>query len=284
MFYTDNQGPWNGTCGLKHLMPGTFVGHPDGNKWYRRDRTCTNRGSRKPKSRIHIEAEKIPATRAAGRAVPLRQDGQVGERHRHATRRGGKFGPFAEQLFVGDQIAQHRDARVPGKGERPLSRRLLPVPPGLRLGHAAAADGTRRLAVRRRHEPRLGLARQQAVRLERLVWTGKVPFEIHEMRAKPDGFELTFTEPVDSQAAGDVKSYKLKTYTYIYQSDYGSPEVDQTKPTITKVEVSADKKTVRLFVDKLQRGHVHELQINVKNEAGLPLLHNTGYYTMNNIP
>ncbi|HVJ67943.1 MAG TPA: hypothetical protein VM510_08170, partial [Caulifigura sp.] len=33
-FYTDNQGPWNGTCGLKHLTPGRFVGHPGGWKWY----------------------------------------------------------------------------------------------------------------------------------------------------------------------------------------------------------------------------------------------------------
>ncbi|MCH8829240.1 MAG: hypothetical protein IID45_06640, partial [Planctomycetes bacterium] len=34
VFYTDNQGPWNGTCSLKHLLPGSFQGHPGGNKWY----------------------------------------------------------------------------------------------------------------------------------------------------------------------------------------------------------------------------------------------------------
>ena len=34
LFYTDNQGPWNGTCSLKHLIPGKFVGHPGGHKWY----------------------------------------------------------------------------------------------------------------------------------------------------------------------------------------------------------------------------------------------------------
>jgi hypothetical protein len=116
-------------------------------------------------------------------------------------------------------------------------------------------------------------------------WTGKVPFEVHEMRAKPDGFELTFTEPADPKTAGDVKSYQLKTYTYIFQGDYGSPEVDQTNPNITKVEVAGDNNSVRLYVDKLQRGHIHELAIpGVKNTAGLPLLHNVGYYTLNNIP
>src|SRR5207244_3704870 len=34
VFYTDNQGPWNGACGLKHLVPGGFVGHPDSFRWY----------------------------------------------------------------------------------------------------------------------------------------------------------------------------------------------------------------------------------------------------------
>ena len=63
-----------------------------------------------------------------------------------------------------------------------------------------------------------------------------MPFEIHEMRAKPDGFELTFTQKVDPATAGDLASYKMKTYTYIYQSSYGSPEVDHTTPAITKVD------------------------------------------------
>ena len=79
--------------------------------------------------------------------------------------------------------------------------------------------------------------------LERLDWTGKVPFEIHEMRAKPDGFELTFTEPVDKATAADLASYKLQTYTYIFQAAYGSPEVDFTNPTIKSATVAADVST-----------------------------------------
>ena len=49
MFYTDNQGPWNGTCSLKWLRPGTFVGHPGGNQLVRRDRR--RRWARDRKSR-----------------------------------------------------------------------------------------------------------------------------------------------------------------------------------------------------------------------------------------
>src|SRR3954451_12425899 len=84
--------------------------------------------------------------------------------------------------------------------------------------------------------------------VERLVWTGKTPFEIHEMRAKPDGFELTFTKPIDSGTAGALTSYTMNTFTYIFQAAYGSPEVDKTTAKITKVEVGADNKSVRLYV------------------------------------
>ena len=105
------------------------------------------------------------------------------------------------------------------------------------------------------------------------------------MRAKPDGFELTFTKPVDPKTAGDVESYKMKTYTYIYQADYGSPEVDQTTPTITKVSLAPDSKSVRLYVSALQEGHVHELTAaGVRSADGLPLLHKVAYYTLNYIP
>jgi hypothetical protein len=121
--------------------------------------------------------------------------------------------------------------------------------------------------------------------LERLNWTGKTPFEIHEMRAKPDGFELTFTEPVNRESAANIESYKLQTYTYIFQSAYGSPEVDFTTPTIKSATVADDNKSVRLIIDGLQEGHIHELvSAGVKSANDLPLLHKEAYYTLNRIP
>ncbi|MCX7700501.1 MAG: hypothetical protein N2039_06455, partial [Gemmataceae bacterium] len=121
--------------------------------------------------------------------------------------------------------------------------------------------------------------------IERLVWTGKTPFEVHEMRAKPDGFELTFTQPVDPETANKVESYWMKTYTYIYQSSYGSPEVDVTQPRIARAVVSDDRKSVRLVIDGLKEGHVHELHLlGVRNADGAKLLHPEAYYTLNVIP
>jgi hypothetical protein len=121
--------------------------------------------------------------------------------------------------------------------------------------------------------------------LDRLVWTGAVPFEVHEMRAKPDGFELTFTQAVDPKSAANIASYDLETYTYIYQASYGSPEVDPTKPTMKRAEVASDHRSVRLYVEGLQAGHVHELHLpGIRSADDLPLLHDVGYYTLNYIP
>ena len=109
--------------------------------------------------------------------------------------------------------------------------------------------------------------------------------KIKEMKAEPDGFTLTFTKPIDPQTAGDIASYKMETFTYIYQADYGSPEVDKTTPDVTKVIVNKDGKSVRLYLSKLEEGHIHQLTApGVRSADGLPLLHNIAYYTLNYIP
>ncbi len=121
--------------------------------------------------------------------------------------------------------------------------------------------------------------------LERVTWTGKVPFEVHEIHARPDGFELTFTKAVDPKTAGNPESYDLQTYTYIFQASYGSPEVDHTTPKIRSAHVAADGRSVRLVIDGLKRGHVHEFHLDgIRSASGQPLWHSEAYYTLNEIP
>ncbi len=116
---------------------------------------------------------------------------------------------------------------------------------------------------------------------ERLVWTGKVPFEIFDMKLTKDGFDLTFTEPIDKAIAGDVASYKMSSFRYIYQESYGSPEVDQANQTIKSATVGADGKSVHLVVDNMQPGAVHTLHADaIRSADGKPLLHNIAWYTL----
>jgi len=109
-----------------------------------------------------------------------------------------------------------------------------------------------------------------------------MPFEIKTMRLRPNGFFLSFTKAVDEKTASDLTSYEMETYTYIYQEQYGSPEVDHTKPTIQSAKVSQDGMSVELTIDGLQVGHVHELHAKgVQAKTGESLLHNEAYYTLN---
>ena len=83
VFYTDNQGPWNGSSSLKQLKPGGFVGHPDGNRWYdRRRRTWARSRSARSEQPDDGRGQRDPRARPAGGLLPVRQDGPVGERHR----------------------------------------------------------------------------------------------------------------------------------------------------------------------------------------------------------
>ena len=285
MFYTDNQGPWNGSCVLKHLVPGKFVGHPGGNVWYP-DAPNMGPAPREPESgsRWATELKKIPELVPPACWFPYPKMGQSASGIA-CDRSGGKFGPFEDQLFVGDQSHSTIMRVALEKVNGHYQGACFPFRQGFASGTLVLKPDQRGAMFVGGTNRGWGSRGTQPFALERLAWSGRVPFEVHHMTAKPDGFELTFTEPVDAAAAGDVRSYTMKTYTYIYQSSYGSPEVDHTEPRITKATVAADGRTVRLTVDKLVEGHVHELHLDgVRNQRQLPLLHAEAYYTLNAIP
>jgi len=121
--------------------------------------------------------------------------------------------------------------------------------------------------------------------LQRLVWNGVMPFEIQDIQARPDGFEINFTQAVDVNSVKKAASYALRSYIYKYQHQYGSPIIELKNLKISAVDVSADKHKVRLVIDGLRQYFIHEFKLEgVRNEAGEPLLHETAYYTLNQIP
>ena len=155
------------------------------------------------------------------------------------------------------------------------------MPPGL-IGGVLTPGGQLFTGGSKRGWPVRGLAEHA---LQRLDWTGRVPFEVLTMRVKPDGFELRFTAPVDAASAAPPASYTLETFTHHYHEEYGSPEIEPDDRVITAATVSADGLTVRLTVDRLIRGHVHELHLpGLRDRTGQPLLHDAAYYTVNEIP
>jgi hypothetical protein len=286
IFYTDNQGPWNGTCALKHLIPRRFVGNPEGNVWYPQAADAMGPPPERPRndSRIMVEAARIPELEPPAVMFPYVKMGQSASGIACDTT-GGRFGPFAGQLFVGDQMqsivmrvfleqvqGHYQGACFPfrsGFSSGPVGMAFDPRGP-LYVGTTARGWGSRG---------------NREFSLERIDWSGQVPFEILEMRVQPTGFRLIFTQPVARDTAQSVESYQLSTYTYIYRSEYGSPEVDHTRPRVVSAAVSADGRQVDLQIEGLQVGHVHELHgSGIRNEQDQPLLHDAAYYTLNYLP
>jgi glucose/arabinose dehydrogenase len=287
VFYTDNQGPWNGCCGLKHIVERGFMGHPGSFRWYT-EKEALHLGPAplvpKSGSRMMIEAKKIPELVPTAIMFPYGKMGQSASGI-ECDLSGGKFGPFEKQLFVGDQTHSTVMRVYLEKVEGRYQGACFPFRQGFGSGVVPirfAKDGSLFVGGTNRG---WGSRGTKPWSIERLVWTGKTPFEVYEMRAKPDGFELTFTRPIDPVTAGKVESYEMKTFTYIYRAEYGSPEVDATTPKIRQVVVGEDRKSVRLFVDGLQEGHIHDLALKgVRSADGQALLHPQAYYTLNYIP
>jgi glucose/arabinose dehydrogenase len=287
IFFSDNQGPWNGACSLKQITVGGFVGHPDSFRWYKeKEAQYLGKAPEVPKSgsRIMTEAKRIPQYFPPCVQFPYGKMGQSASGI-ECDLSDGKFGPFKRQMFVADQTHSTVMRVYLEKVNGRFQGACFPFRQGFGSGNVPirfGKDGSLFVGGTSRG---WGSRGPKPFAIERLAWTGKVPFEIHEMHARPDGFELTFTKPVDPETAGKVDSYQMKTFQYIYQSSYGSPEVDATTPKITKVEVGKDNKSVRLWVDGLQEGHIHDLSAKgVRSAEGQPLLHTEAYYTLNYIP
>ena len=289
IFYTDNQGFWNGADNFKQVTEGSFTGNPTGNKWYDEALKLNPAFGPKPPepaspSRWHIEAAKFPTLIPPPVMLPYKKMGQSASGIVCDTS-DGKFGPFNHQLFVADQshsnIARLGLEKIKGKNQgwampfrRGFGSGIVPM--------VQAADGSWFVGGTNRG---WGSTGSKPYSLERFVWTGKTPFEMLDMKLKADGFELSFTQPVDAKTATDPKSYDLSTFTYIYQSSYGSPEVDKTEPTIKNITVSADGLKVKLVIEGLVVGSIHELHMDgLKNAGdGKQLLHTVVYYTLWNL-
>ncbi|MGB1129975.1 MAG: DUF7133 domain-containing protein [Haloferula sp.] len=285
LFYIESQGPWNSACSLKFIKEGGFMGHPISYNWYE---YAPNMGSKPTEpesgSKLIIERDRVPQLDPYAVIFPYIRMG------RSITgfvidRTEGAFGPFENQMFLGDYtqslIMRATTEQINGVWQgacypfrEDLSTGILNIqftPEGRLL-----AGGTNR------GWPVRGL---KPYALERLEWTGKTPFEIERINITPKGFRITFTKPADTATASDPANYRLGTFTLPYHKGYGGPEIEQTTPKVTKVEVSSDGLHADLTLDTLTQGHVHEFDLSpILDRKGETLVHTFAFYTVNEIP
>jgi hypothetical protein len=285
MFYSESQGPWNGSCSLKVLEPGGFMGHPVSFNWYE---LAPEMGPAPVKpntpSRLEIERRRVKELVPYAVVFPYIRMGRSISGFQ-VDRTDGKFGPFTNQMFVADfslgVVMRATTEKVNGVWQGAC----YPFREGFDTGLLAVQftpNGNLIAGGTNRGWPVRG---PKAYAIQRLDWTGKIPFEIKEVKAKPQGFQLSFTKPVDREIAARPETYRLKTFTHMYRQAYGSPEVDQTEPTATAVTVADDGMSVVIQVDGLMQGHVHDFFLpDMRSSDQDQLLHANAYYTLNEIP
>ena len=284
-FYTDQQGNWVGTNTLHHMREGAFFHHVE-----------ALASMNEPGSTIHgvtgvpngvpfpDAAKQFPQLQPPAVWFPYKKMGQS-TTDIMLDDSNGKFGPYTGQFFVGEftQAGMSRVFLEKVGGE--YQGVCFPFRSGFAsavLRMAQGTDGSMFVGLTNRGWSSLGTA---SYGLQRLTWTGRMPFEIKEMKAQPDGFKLVFTKPVDKAAAEDVTSYKMSSYTYLYQSSYGSDEIQQQGLNITSATVSSDGLSVHLTVNNLRPLFVHELHAaGIRSAENEPLLHANAFYTLNRIP
>ncbi len=285
MFYAESQGPWNGSCSLKVLKQGGFMGHPVSFNWYPLAKelgpTPVEPNTR---SRMEIERKRVKELVPYAVVFPYKKMGRSISGF-VVDRTGGKFGPFENQIFIGDFSLSVVMRATTEKVNGVWQGACYPFREGLATGLLACAFTPRGGLIVGGTNRGWPVRGPRPYALQRLDWTGIVPFEIKEIKARSDGFTVTFTKPVDRAVASRPGSYTLTTYTHIYQAGYGSPEVDHTTPEVMRATVSKDGLRVDLQIKGLVQGHVHDFDLSqIRSKESKPLVHPNAYYTLNEIP
>ncbi|MEL6923335.1 MAG: auracyanin family protein, partial [Bacteroidota bacterium] len=285
LFYTENQGDWVGSGRITHVEKGDFVGNPEGLRW-----------ADQPGSPVSLRIDDIDDSK--GLTLYEYSKEKEGIKPPSVWFPHTLMGistssvavlpeswPFSGQMLIGDQGHSKLMRVYQEKINGVYQGICFPFREGFESGVLRTVwgkDNSLYVGMTSRGWASTG---KEMFGLQRLVWNGKTPFEMETVKAKPDGFEIAFTERVNKKIAEDPASYSITDFTFKYHHFYGSPPINKEKKNIVKATLDEDGKTVRLYFDGFRPGYVYEIKAEgVRNDRGQELLHNFGYYTLNEIP
>jgi glucose/arabinose dehydrogenase len=272
LFVPDNQGDWIGTSPLYHVEAGKFYGHPASLAWRPGEK-------RRP---IEIPLEELDAMRTRP-AIFFPQNLMANSPTQPLLdSTGGKFGPFAGQMFIGEMNRPRIIRLIFDKVDGQFQGAAVPFIDkyGLRAGNnrmAFAPDGS--LWVGQNDH---GWAGDKG--LQRIVWTGTAPFDLLDMKLTRNGFNLTFTRPLDVSIAALPSSFRIKRYSYDYHAAYGSKQHDVEEVEVATVHLSPDRLRASIVFTDLVAWRIYELHLDaLKAEDGTAIGNPLVCYTLNRL-
>jgi mono/diheme cytochrome c family protein len=203
---------------------------------------------------------------------------------------GGKFGPYAGQVFVGDfsrivvrasleKVAgTWQGAAFPFLGRNETAGYVA----GARLKAGTTrgvfgADGSFYLAA---------TSGQGAGEdgLQRITWDGRTAPDMLDIKLLARGFRIIFTRPMSAETTSNPENYEINRFRYYYHSTYGSPRIDEVRLAPIKVQPAADGLSVDVTIEDLKPGFVYEFSLPRLQTNGQDFLANPlGYYTVNRL-
>lgn len=274
LFCTDNQGDWVATSCLHVMAEGDFHGHPSSLMDH--------------PDYSGIDLNSISIEQYAARRKPAAVNFPHGDLANSPGEpvvddTNGAFGPFAGQLFIGDQTRSNvfRVAldKVAGDYQGCAINFIDHLQSGV-VRSRFGADGSLWVGQTGRGWRSRGKA---LFGLERIVWDGKtIPFALHSVRLVRDGFEIRFTKPANGEQAALPSAYEVERWHYKHQPRYGSPKFDETKIAVQAVRLSDDKTTARLTMP-LRPGTMYQFKVGVAGADGSALATKTAWYSLNKL-
>ncbi len=280
LFVADNQSDWVPTGSLYHVRQDHFYGHPASLVWKKEWK------NRNPFNAPVTELDKIrtPAAVLFPQGIMANSPSQP-----VVDNTKGKFGPFAGQLFIGE-INRDRILRVMlEKVDGEFQGACIPFmnAHGLRIGNnrlAFAPDGSLYVG-----QVNFSGWVEGEPGIQRIIFNGNTPMDVHTMSLTNKGFDLTFTQPVD-ESATKLANYKIRRYRYEYKKkdiEEGvdvANQVDVQDIPIVNTKLSNDRKNVSLAIDDLKPGFIYELKLgDIKSTTGQPLANKLICYTLNKL-
>ena len=287
IFYTENQGDWVGSGRITHLEKGDFAGHASSLVWSNEPGSpMTTQITDVPdnsepmyKAAEKVKNLKLPAVWYPHTLMGISTADMIEDVN-------GNMGPFFKgQYFVSDQGHSKVMRMMLEKVNGQYQGICFPFREGWQSGLLRLSWGNDGSMFGGMTSRGWGSTGKDLFGLQRMLWSGETPFEMAEVHAMSDGFEITFTKPVDVSTAIQSANYDINSFNYQYHHFYGSPVIENKSHVIKAILISDDHTKVRLVLDEARRFYIHEIKPKgVKAANGELLLHDVGYYTLNNIP
>jgi cytochrome c len=122
--------------------------------------------------------------------------------------------------------------------------------------------------------------------LQRLKYNGTSVFEMLAVRAKTNGIEIEFTEPLAEGVGRERFDYHIQQWRYVPTAEYGGPKIAEETLEVNAALVSEDRRRVFLSLGGMKEGHVIYVHLYglFESEAGRSLWSTEAWYTLNQIP